>query len=89
MSLLENPTNYSLSERKFSLGVAIFRADKLDFLDAKITQKILFTKTKSSRMLDDNYDSNDNYVCNSTNGDFDEISLDSSNGLFKQGHLIN
>ncbi len=40
-------------------------------------------------MLDFNYDFNDNYICNSTNGDFGEINLDSNIGLFKQGHLIN
>ncbi len=40
-------------------------------------------------MIDLNYDINDNYLCNTTSGDFGEINLDSSIGLFKQGDLIN
>jgi hypothetical protein len=35
MSLLENPTNYNLSESKFSLGVAIFDNNSGEFVDLR------------------------------------------------------
>ena len=34
MNLLENPTTYNLSERNFSIGVAIFDVQAEEFVDA-------------------------------------------------------
>ena len=45
MSLLENPTNYNLSESKFSLGVAIFDIQTDWFVDLRDYKMLMNTKT--------------------------------------------
>jgi hypothetical protein len=70
MNLLENPTTYNLSERNFSIGVAIFDVQAEEFLDANYFPALLATFSAIGSGLDSKTFSDDYKPCNTTNGDF-------------------
>ncbi len=89
MNLLENPTNYNLSESKFSLGVAIFDQNSFEFVDLDYFHALLFTITKTGGIFDSENFIDDFKPCNTANNDFDEINLNASVNKWKQGYMIN
>ena len=89
MSLLENPTTYNLSEKNFSLGVAIFDGRSQEFVDLEYFNGLLSSATYIGSTLDSFLIPNDFKPCNTTNGDFDKINLNANVGKWKQGYVIN
>jgi hypothetical protein len=89
MSLLENPTSYNLSEKKLSVGVAIFDADSKEFVDLDYFRYVLNTSTLLGTAIEYENIPNDYRPCNTKNGDFADINLDANFDKWKQGQLIN
>ncbi len=78
MSLLENPTNYNLSEKNFSIGVAIFDIKSKEIVEFDDFPLLLQTLIVSADSFNANVIGNALKPCNTTNGDFRKINLNAN-----------